>query len=196
MADYRSIVQAHGGQVYPWSQNTILALRLMDPSGVCGACALIWMKCQKQGTSYLQKIAGDAGKQEFLYIARLIMTETRTLLNPGHAPLTFPDYAAKYLSDAGLKQAYEQQVAVGPNEELSINRVVKLVTVPGFYFIIISSGASAHALAVNAYYNRFFEPNEGVATFTGSENMGSALGQWLRFEYPNMRAAGWVSRFA
>jgi hypothetical protein len=154
------------------------------------------MKCQKKGTSYLQAIDGDAGKQEFLYVARLIMTETRTLLLPGHSPLTFPDYAAKYLKDAGLKQAYEQQVAVGASDELSINRLVKLVTVPGFYYIIISSGASAHALAVNAYYSRFFEPNEGAATFTSREDMGSALGQWLRFEYPQMRGAGWVSRFA
>src|SRR5262245_39926637 len=162
MADYRSIVEAHGGQVHALSQDTILALKLMDPKGVCGACALIWMKCQKKGTSYLQKIAGDPGKQEFLYVARLMMTETRTLLNPGQPPLTFPDYASKYLADAGLKQAYEQQVAVGPREELSINALIKFVVVPGFYYIIISSSASAHALAVNAYHNRFFEPNEGA----------------------------------
>jgi len=196
MADFRTIVQAHGGQVYPWSQATILALKLMDPGGVCGACALIWIKCQKKGTSFLQAINGDAGKQEFLYIARLIMTEKRTLLVAGQSPVEFPNYAAVYLEDVKLKQQYEQMVAVGPNNEISINTVIKLVSVPGFYYLIISDNASAHSLAVNTYYNRFFEPNEGAATFTNRENMGSALGQWLRFEYPNMRGAGWVSKFA
>jgi hypothetical protein len=196
MADFRAIVEAHGGQVYPWSQNVILAQKLMDPTGVCGACALIWIKCQKKGTSFLQAVKGDEGKREFLYIARLIMTEKRTLLNPGHSPLEFPNYPAAYLGDAGLKHQYERQVAVGPRDELSINTVVKLVTVPGFYYIIISNSASAHALAVNMYYNRFFEPNEGAATFTSSANMGTALAQWLRSEYPNMQGAGWVSKFA
>jgi len=72
MANFQDIVQAHGGQVHAWSQNTVLAQKIMDPGGVCGACALIWIKCQKKGTSFLQAIQGDAGKQEFLYVARLI----------------------------------------------------------------------------------------------------------------------------
>jgi hypothetical protein len=126
-----------------------------------------------------------------------MQTETRTLLLPGQGTFTLPDYAAKYLADAGLKHSYDQQVSVGsPSNELSINGLVKHVSVPGFYYIIISRGATAHALAVNKYLNRFFEPNEGAATFTSQENMASALGQWIRLEYPYLRGAGWVSRFA
>jgi hypothetical protein len=37
---------------------------------------------------------------------------------------------------------------------------------------------------------------EDAATFISQENMAAALGQWIRFEYPQRRGAGWVSRFA
>lgn len=196
--DFHAIVQAHAGQVLDWSQDYYLNQnKMLDPKGVCASCSLIWLKCQRKGASFSNAMRGTAGRQEMLYIARLVRTEFELQVLPGSAePELEMCYAKAYLADVPMRQLYDRRVFVMTDgePELSMKQLTKLVTEPGYYFISLQ-GTGGHSVALNSHLNRFFDPNVGAAVFRQRADMVNAFAQWLRTEYPHLNTLACVEKY-
>ncbi len=192
MGAFAGIVDTYGGRVsMVWEQGALIDNnKVLKPSGVCSACAMIWIKQQKSGRAFYSYINSDTGKKDLLYIARLILSEQG-------GP---QDYMSAYLKDVGLTLKSFQPVYVMDNgkSSVSMNKLTAaLKGEKGYYVIsIYKPDKAGHAIAANMYHNRLFDPNYGAAQFDDPDSLAWALALLLRQSYGVFLSKATVERYA
>jgi hypothetical protein len=115
-------------------------------------------------------------------------------INQARAANTF---ATDYLSMFGITRHFRQNFAC----PVSLNTFVPVFTTgPGYYVVGISAlglpgGAGGHALGVDMFAQKLFDPNFGEATFPNAQSMRQCFMLLFRLFYINLHGQAAVERY-
>lgn len=188
---FQDIAERCGASLRPFNQDEYLVQQMIGRLGSCTSFVLMWLKAQRHHGDFFADLATDAARTEFV---ELINQHIRG-----------DSYHRDYLGQFGfMRPGGAKQL----DRHLSLERWAAVMTPSsGYYVLCVSntnrcgvstdpeSNAMAHAIGIETYGNKLFDPNCGELTFESMDQLHEGLASICRTFYGSLHASALLERF-